>query len=212
VGSLALGFVNSAVYNLVPKVIAYYRTELPEVDLEMREMTSGDLVEAMLGGRIDVALLRASSVMKESGLEFFTISREPMLLVLPHAHPLAKLRRVPVRKLDGLDFVQFSAASSPYFREISDSIFQQARVRPNVVYESLLPTMLSLVESGMGAALVPAGMSRLLTDRLIYKPLSGAAEEAVATLQCARRRDDRSPLVSGFLETVRLLVRLGAVR
>src|SRR5690606_12037093 len=98
---------------------------------------------------------------------------EEMLLAIPRNHPLAQSKRVKVQALEDMPFVHYNAIASPHFREVTDRILLQAQVRPRVVYESMLPTVLLLVEGGTGVALVPAGMSRLLTDRLVYKPLTG---------------------------------------
>jgi DNA-binding transcriptional LysR family regulator len=206
VGNLALGFVNSTGHELLPKVIAKYRRKFPEVNLELKELISGDLLEALLTGRIDVALVRATSSMKSPGLEFFTIMRERMLLALPAEHELARLRRVPLRRLDGVSFVGYDPVSARYFREITEDIFKAEGVRPRVVCESLLPTVLALVEANVGVAIVPASMSRMRNDRLVYSPLWGVGRNGLATLDCARRCGDINPLVDHFVRMVRSLV------
>lgn len=203
-GSLAFRFVNSAVYELVPKIIQHYRAEAPEVDLDVKEMDSRESVEALLTNRIDVALVRLPhTAMQEPSLEFHLIASEHMLLALRREHSLARSTLVRVQDLEEIDFVHYDPIASPYFRGVTDRIFLRAQVRPRVVYESLLPTMLSLVEGGMGVGMVPAGMSRMFTDRLVYRPLKGTGKDGVSGLWCVFRRGDTNPLVLNFFQLIK---------
>ena len=205
VGNLALGFVNSTGHELLPKVIAEYRRRFPDVNLELKELISGELLEALLTGRIDVALVRATAAMKASSLEFFTIMSERLLLALPGDHELARLRRVPVRRLEGVHFVGYDPISARYFREVTEEIFKAGGVRPRIVCESLLPTMLALVEANVGVAMVPASVSRMRTNRIVYRSLTGVGRTGLVSLDCAWRRGDINPLVDHFVGMVRSL-------
>ena len=122
-----------------------------------------------------------------------------MLLALPREHPLARSKLVRVQDLEDVDFVHYDPIASPYFRGVIDRILLHAQVRPRIVYESLLPTVLSLVEGGMGVGMVPAGMSRMLTDRLVYRPLKGAGKDGISRLWCVFRGGDTTPLILNFL-------------
>jgi DNA-binding transcriptional LysR family regulator len=57
-GSIKIGFTAAAAYSFLPELIAACRTRLPEVDLSLKEMVSGDQLEALATGQIDAGLLR----------------------------------------------------------------------------------------------------------------------------------------------------------
>ncbi len=57
-GSIKIGFTATTAYGFMPDLIAACRTRLPEVDLSLKEMFSGDQLEALVSGQLDVGLLR----------------------------------------------------------------------------------------------------------------------------------------------------------
>jgi DNA-binding transcriptional LysR family regulator len=205
IGRLVLGFPNSAAYRLLPKAIGRYKSRYPQVELDLREMLSSDILGALRSRRLDVALVRASSAMLGPDLESVVASSEDMVLALPSHHPLAQLQVVPVERLDGLPLVGFTSVGSRYFRERLDLIFSQAGIRPQITQESVLPTMLAFVEAGLGVALVPSSVANLRSEGLVYRPLSGAGETARALLYCVRRKDESAPAVLNFFEIVQAL-------
>jgi DNA-binding transcriptional LysR family regulator len=198
VGRLVLGFTNSATYRMLPKSVASFRADYPEVILELQEMLSGPLLSALRSRQLDVALVRLSSAMFGPGLRHLVVSREKMMLVIPRNHPLAQLSVVPLKRLEGLPFIGFANTGSRYFRETLEGIFASGRVRPRIVHESVLPTMLAMVEAGLGAALVPESVSGMRPE-LLYKPVSGIGEKGTVLLHCAWRSDDENPAVHNFV-------------
>jgi DNA-binding transcriptional LysR family regulator len=68
--------------------------------------------------------------------------------------------------------------------------------------ESLLPTILALVESGIGIAIVPASVRELRPKGLVYRPLD-AANATQSVLYAVHRSQSPNPAVSGFLAMVR---------
>ena len=205
VGTLALGFPHSAAYRLLPRAIASYKSQYPEVVLDLQEMVSSNLIGALRSRRLDVALVRASATMLGADLECSVVSREEMMLVIPRTHSLALLDIVPLKMLEGLPFIGFTAAGSRYFRETLEKIFTAGRVRPVVAQESVLPTLLALVEAGLGVALVPASVSGMRSEQLVYRPVTGAGDASTVLLHCARRNDDSNPAVLNFIATVHAL-------
>ncbi|CAM5239404.1 HTH-type transcriptional regulator HdfR [Streptomyces glaucescens] len=61
VGELVLGFVGSAVPELIPRLLRRFRRVYPGVELQVRELPSARQVEELLAGRIDVGILHALS-------------------------------------------------------------------------------------------------------------------------------------------------------
>ena len=205
IGRLVLGFPNSAAYRLLPLALRLYKKRHPDVELDLREMLSSDLLDALHSRQLDVAFVRASSWMLSSDLASVIASREDMVLALPSHHPLAKLKVVPVQRLEGVDIIGFTPVGSRYFRERIDAMFAAARVRPRITQQSVLPTILAFVEAGLGVALVPASVSKIQSDELVYRPVSGAKNTAHALLYCVCRKGENAPAVQNFFDTVKAL-------
>ena len=96
-GTLNLGFVGSATYDVLPSVLREFLQAAPHVDLTLSEMTVHAQIEALTEKRIDIGLLRLPA--KTEGLVFRRIAREPLYVALPGSHRLADSRRCDCRHL-----------------------------------------------------------------------------------------------------------------
>ena len=85
-GTLTVGFTSSAVaHPLIPRALRAYRANWPGVALEFSEGNAAELTEALMTGRLDIALLRLP-VSSPPGVEFISLLDEEMLMVLPRDH------------------------------------------------------------------------------------------------------------------------------
>lgn len=205
VGRLVLGFPNSAAYRVLPGALRRYKSRYAQVELDLREMLSSDILGALRSRQLDVALVRASASMLESDLESIVAAQEDMVLAMPRGHRLAEHEVVPLQRLEGEPLIGFTAVGSRYFRERLEAIFTAARVRPQIAQVSVLPTILAFVEAGLGVALVPSSVAKMRSDELVYRPISGAGGAERAELHCVRRAGDATPTVLNFFDTVRAL-------
>ena len=62
-------------------------SRLPDVELILKEMVSGDQLKRLGAGEIDIGLLRPP--IPRSGLQFFRVKAEPMIAAVPAGHRLA---------------------------------------------------------------------------------------------------------------------------
>jgi len=203
VGTLAIGFTSSAAYKLMPAALAAYRQRYPQVEIRLTEAISSRLIDMLLTDRIDIALLRHDASYANPGIQFAPAYRENLCVALYPTHTLAR-QRTPIRpqQLDGVDLVGFSAAEAPYFRSRLLGYCARFGIQPRITHESMMPTLLSLVEAGVGIALVPESAARLYPEGVVYRTLADADEALAIDLYTARRPDQRSPLVQAFDQAV----------
>lgn len=199
VGSLTLGFTHSTVYRVLPRVLSAFMEYAPGVTLDLKQHTSNVLIDGLRSERVDVALARLSPSMMED-FEVVVVARDPMVVLMPAGHPLGALRKVPLKALDGMPFIDFSLEGARYFKELVDAILATANVRPAVTHTSFLPTLFALVEAGMGVSLVPESAAASLKGPVAYRPLALPRSQGEAVLYAAWRRDNANPVVAGFGE------------
>ncbi|RTZ47625.1 LysR family transcriptional regulator [Candidimonas sp. SYP-B2681] len=196
-GHLTIGFTSTAAYQLLPKLLAGYHACLPDITFTLKEDLSANLITLLADDRIDLALLRRPAAVSHEALVFTCVSREAMYVAMPHEHPYAQLESIAPQLLHGIPFIGFSADSALYFRERIQSIFTHFQIQPHIVHESVMPTLLSLVEAGMGLALVPESASSLRPVGLRFLPLNDDNKNVAAIdLYCAQRRDDDNPALN----------------
>lgn len=207
VGSVALGFTSSAAYRVLPRILADYRGAYPDVETVLRELTTDVQIADLRAGKLDVAIVRADHSIVDPELQSFELERESMLMAMRHDHPLTRFDVIPLRELDGLSMVGFSPKLSQYFRNLCARVFLSAGVQPRIEQESVLPTMLALVEAGMGPALVPASAAEMRASRVVYRPLAPVrhtrAGPVEAILHCVWPRSADNPAAQALVEMLR---------
>jgi DNA-binding transcriptional LysR family regulator len=198
-GTLNLGFVGSATYDVLPGVLREFLQAAPHVDLTLSEMTVYAQIEALTEKRIDIGLLRLPA--KTEGLVFRAIAREPLYVALPSSHRLAQLAAVPLSALSEEAFVLYPDHPRPSWTEYIIGLCQQAGFRPVVVQRTVeIQTTLSLVAAGIGVSIVPKCIGNLQRKDVVFRRLAGV--RARTELLAAYREHDPSPVVQTFLKVL----------
>jgi DNA-binding transcriptional LysR family regulator len=200
VGRLAIGYLAATAYTLLPLVLRDFARSFPGVKLELRELTIPEQHAALLGGDIDVALLRPP--VPEAELVAETLLSEPFVLALPPRHPLRALRRVPAKRLANEPFVMFPRQPGLVFHDLLMDFCLRAGFRPRVAQEAYQThTVVGLVSAGVGVALVPASARKIGLAGVAYRPLRETTPQSHTAI--AWRRADPSPALAAFLDVAR---------
>lgn len=198
-GSLNLGFVGSATYDVLPGVLRAFRHVAPQVELSLSEMNVQSQIEALSEKRIDAGLLRLP--IKTEGLVFRTVSREPLYVALPSSHRLAKMPSVRLAALVAEPFVLYPDHPRPSWTEFVVGLCQQAGFHPIVVQRTVeIQTTLSLVAAGIGVSIVPQCIGNIMRKDVAFRRLVGL--RARTELLVAYRERDPSPVVQTFLKVL----------
>ncbi|TBW32020.1 LysR family transcriptional regulator [Azotobacter chroococcum] len=199
-GELKVGFTSSAPFtSTIPRAIRAFRQACPEVHLDLRELSSRGVAEAVHEGRLQVGVLRPLAPLPEElvALELFA---EPLVVVLPVGHPLAGgADGVRLAELGEEPFVFFPRS---FGTGLYDQLLELARAAgfvPRIVQEaSEAMTLIGLVATGLGVTVLPASFSRMRIDGVVCRTLLDPG--ATTAVWLVRRRDEDSPLVRRFAE------------
>ena len=203
VGTLSIGFLGPATSEFLPALIQDYRSKFPDVELRLQHMDPDEQLAAFDEGRIDVGLSRSLPPERRTSFnETTTVYTDYLMVALPGTHPLAKERAIKLKKLAGEPFVVFHRLGNPAaFDEIVANC-RRAGFSPRVVLEpSLLATVITLVESGLGVSLVPGCARSLWQKTVAFRPLANRSKPIPLCVAWPRAID--SPIVEGFLGTLR---------
>ncbi|MFD4841610.1 LysR substrate-binding domain-containing protein [Achromobacter sp. NPDC058515] len=179
-GRLTVGFTGSAAFHpFVPSVIRRFRESAPNVRLVLEESSTGELMEAVAEGRVDVAFVRGPygpdrSVVVETVLE------ETMLAAFPADHPAVKGRsrkRIALSELADESLILYRRHSGPGLYDAIIAACGAAGFSPRIAQEAprMLST-LSLVAAGLGVSLVPASLRRVNIEGVVYVSVTHPAE------------------------------------
>jgi DNA-binding transcriptional LysR family regulator len=155
-GLLRIGFISTAGNEMVPDIVRGFRESNPKVEFSLRNILTTEQIQMLDAGSIDVGFLRLP-IGEHPELEVVAIHREPFVVVLPRSHKLAKRRKVRLRELSGEDFVMYERAYAPGFHDLLFGMLRNAGVVPNITQTAgQMPTLISLVDAGMGVSILPA--------------------------------------------------------
>jgi DNA-binding transcriptional LysR family regulator len=102
------------------------------------------------------------------------VQRERFLAALPARHRLAGKRgRLAVRELADEAFVMAPREIAPGLHDIVAGLTARAGFAPRVAQEAIqMQTVVSLVSSGLGVALVPACLANLGRRGVVYREIA----------------------------------------
>ncbi|KVP25547.1 LysR family transcriptional regulator [Burkholderia multivorans] len=203
-GSLALAFVSTADYGLLPSLLRAFGARYPQVRLQLAEATSDVQIDELVAGRIDAGLVIPPVPPRHAaGLSYLPVVREPLVVAMPAgASDAPEDAPVHLAEIAALPLVIFPRRLAPGFYDIITGCYGVAGAIPRIGQEAIqMQTIVSLVSAGMGVALVPQSLRNLRRTGVVYRPLAGDAP--VVETGLVWRTGDVSPVLAAFIEVVR---------
>jgi DNA-binding transcriptional LysR family regulator len=172
-GRLRIGFVSLADYGVLPGLLKAYKAARPRVHLALREMLSPEQATALAADRLDFGLL-LPPVAEASALDHVVVQRERFVAALSARHRLAHGRgKLPVAALAHEPLVMVPRDIAPGLYDIVAGLAARGGISLNVAQEAIqMQTVVSLVSSGLGAAIVPASVANLGRRGVAYRELA----------------------------------------
>jgi DNA-binding transcriptional LysR family regulator len=203
-GSLGIGYVPAVAYSALPDIVRAFRRRLPDVEIQLHEMSPVQQVEALLAEQVDAGFLRGP--INEPALAADIVLEEALVAALPSGHPLGARKRLGLTMLAKEPFVLPARSRGPGFHDQILAMCRTAGFSPRVVQEGSQTDAISLVASGAGVAIVPTSLRVIRRAGVVYRPLR---ERPVTQLVMVWRKGAASPVLHAFLDMVRRLGRRG---
>jgi DNA-binding transcriptional LysR family regulator len=200
-GRIRIGFISTAGHEIVPNLMRRFHKLYPEVEFSLRNVLTSEQVEKIQNGALDVGFLRLP-VGQIDGVEITTVHSEPLVAVVPLNHDLARAKEVRLQDLRGETFVMYERSYAPGFHDFLISILSRAGVVPHVFQTAgEMPTLISLVDSGMGVALLPASAARVRDAKVVACTISDRLPPSQIGMIVSKTND--APVVEKFCELAR---------
>jgi LysR family transcriptional regulator, hca operon transcriptional activator len=198
----AMGFLTGHELAWMPEALRILRDELPNIDVMISSQYSPPLADALLKGTVDAAFLRREPGMPE--LVYRPLVKEPLVVVLPSDHRLAKRKAISPGELVGETFVAVSH-TAPVLRAVIDDYLKRSGIDITPDHETEHVVMgVSLVASTGGVAILPDYARNFLTRSVTSRPLKG--EAPTVELVLGYKKSNGSPILKILLSRLDELV------
>lgn len=197
---LVIGFVPSVLYGGLPILIRKLRQLIPDIDLQMLELTTSlQQVSALQAGRIDIGVGRIRSA--DESVERIVLGDEKLVLAAAPSHALAASRAaVSLTELGNQSLIVYPQEPRPSFADYVISLLRDGSIRPKEVIEVReLQTALGLVAAEGGVCLIPSS-ARIRTD-VVYREVQ--EERATSPIILIHRLGDTSWYIEPVLQLSR---------
>jgi DNA-binding transcriptional LysR family regulator len=172
-GILRIGFTAASGYSVLGPLLEQISGIVPDVDIELQELVTGEQLDGLLTGELDLGLARPPFDART--FDSRLLSRESMVLAVPSGHPLAALDRdIEPEDFSHEALIMHSPTQARYFYDLV------VRLLPidhgNVVHTvSQIVTMVSLVAAKRGVAFVPESATALGIQGVTFLPLAAGS-------------------------------------
>ncbi|KXE58978.1 LysR family transcriptional regulator [Pseudomonas aeruginosa] len=201
-GELKIGFTSSAPFtSTIPSSIHAFRKAYPDVHLDLQEMSSRQVLKALLEESLQVGVIRPLAL--PDAVHWVELFREPLVAVLRADHPLAAGSEdgLAIAALAEEPFVFFPRSYGTGLYDQVIALTRQAGFSPRIAQEaSEAMTIIGLVSAGLGVSILPASFRRTRVDGVVYRTLSDP--EATTAVWLVRRQNEGSPLALSFVDLV----------
>ncbi len=195
-GSLAIGFMMHAAYNVVPGLTKAFMQQYPQVSLRLQEVIPADLLKRVQKGDFDAAIMLKPGPV--TGIEQLNIGQEKLALVVPLTHPLATAKNIRAKDLDQQPLIATPKEVAPELRGAVDEYCIQAGFTPRVVLETQLQqSIVSFVAEELGIALVPEAVKKASPANVVFRDIPKAPRVDYVLVW---RSDNSNPALARLIE------------
>jgi DNA-binding transcriptional LysR family regulator len=159
-GTVTLGIMQATALGAVdvPRLLAAFRADHPDVELHVRQGSSADMADQVRDGRLDFAFVALPS-RRASGLDLTPLGSEAMPLAVHEHHRLARRADVELAAVAEETFADGPPAWGT--RIAVDRAFAAAGLQRRVALEvNDMQTLIGLVRHGLGAAFLAPSFIR----------------------------------------------------
>jgi LysR family transcriptional regulator, hca operon transcriptional activator len=194
---LRIGFVPVAEMKIFPYVLPNLRVQNPDLKIELLSLNNADQARLLKKGEIDIAFTRQNLQSDEIDSKF--VLREPLIFLLPKDHPLAKYERIPVKALNGVDFIISSAEQSLTLHNTILDFARSHHIELNIVQKAdNILFNINSIGMGLGCTILPGYIAPLSMHNTVIRPLD--VELPFIDLYASFRRETGSQSVVKFME------------
>jgi DNA-binding transcriptional LysR family regulator len=181
---LRVGYGPSLTSGLMPRAIEKLQAAAPGVRLELEDLSPAEMAARASAGQLDLVIVPESAQGLIKGFQWSELRRVALVLVMAKAHPLAKLAKIPPKRLAALPLHGLGRTNFPDYLPILRGALKPHGITPNLVnlVNDGVSTMFATLEAHGGAAVLAEGVAGVMPQSMVMRPFSPALPGVSITL------------------------------
>ena len=205
-GHLRVFANTTALGEFLPPVLRAYLLAHPDVNIDLRERLSGDIVRAVSDGQTDIGIV--AGTVRTENLEVIPYRRDRLVLVVPRDHPMAALPSVAFVDTLELEHIGLheSSAIHAFLRQICSGLHRTIRLRIQV---GNFEAACRMIEATVGVSVLPESAARRHAETMAIQIVPLIDDWSLRAMQiCVRSMESLPPfardLVTLLIEDARM--------
>lgn len=191
-GLIRIGTFSSVATHWLPNIIKEFQKDYPNIDYELLLGDYTEIEEWIHTGRVDCGFLRLPT---HPDFETIFLEEDKLMAIIPENHPLKDCDKFPVTALCDEPFMLLEKGAKAEIYEI----FERNNLTPNVKFTTWDDyAVMSMVESGLGIAILPELILKRVPYRILAKELDVPAYRNIGL--ALRDKKTASLAVKRFIE------------
>jgi DNA-binding transcriptional LysR family regulator len=189
-GHLRVFANTTALGEFLPPVLRTYLLSHPDVNIDLKERLSHDIVRAVTEGQTDIGIV-AGHVRTEN-LEVIPYRQDRLALVVPVGHALAQTGSIDFEQTLELDHVglQESSAIHAFLRQVCDGLHRRLPLRIQV---GNFEAACRMIEASVGVGILPESAARRHAQTMAIRIVRLNDEWSLRALLICMRKLDALP-------------------
>lgn len=185
-------FANTtAMAEYLPALLPQFLASHPDVNIELKERLSNDIVRAVTEGKVDVGIVAGN--VRTEGLEVLPFREDRLVLITSESHPLAASERIAFSDALAHDFVGMVEASAinTFLNNAAAELNRPIKLRIQV---GNFEAACRMVEANVGIGVIPYSSASRHARSMNIRTVELSDEWAVRKLQVCVRSVSALPM------------------
>lgn len=182
---LRVGYAPSVTAGLMPGALEKFQSATPRVRIELADLSSREMNELANEGRLDLIVSpEPSATTAVPGFQWLELRRVTPVLVMPEAHPLARLRKIAPARLRDLPLIGLARENFPDYVRYIRAILKPHGIAPRFIAleNDGVSTLFAALEANRAAAILADGIASMIPRTLVTRPFSPALPEVAVRI------------------------------
>lgn len=205
-GKLTIAANTTAITEYIPKALSEYLITHPHVDINLKEMTSEEIIRVIQDRQVDLGII--SGEINTHNLQTQPLISSQLILIAPKMHPILAIENPTL-----IDIIQYSVVSLNEGSAIQQFLYklaQQLNKKINIrVQVSSYDSICQMVAAGAGISIIPlAAFQRLkhIHPQLVHKNIYEKWAQRSFQI-CSHNFNDMSQFAKDFIQCLQLHIR-----